>query len=65
MTIDEALERVNHIARTAGDDEAAHYEEYKFRGEVLQCIADGSDQAKQLASIALRTADIDSCRWCA
>ena len=65
MTIDEVKDRVRIIEATRGDDETAHSLEDRLHGEVLRAIADGIDNAQELATEALKTAQIDFCRWCA
>ncbi len=65
MTIQEARERLAEIEAIKGDDEAAHGAEDDFRHAVLEAIASGSDDAQELAAIALKTSDIDFARWCA
>lgn len=65
MTTDQARERVRQIEARAGDDEGAHSEEDRLRGDVLRAIAGGNPNAAELARIALLTDDIEFSRWCA
>lgn len=65
LTIFELQERIKKIGAMAGDDEAAHSAEDNLRADVLHEIAEGCDNAKDLASLVLSTAQIDFCRWCA
>lgn len=65
MTEEEANEWVERIRAMASDDEGAHATEDEFREAVLKAIANGADNAKQIAEIALKTNEIDFERWCA
>jgi hypothetical protein len=56
---------VEKIKACASDDESAHGLEDDLHQEVLQAIADGSNNAAELAKAALLTRDIDFARWCA
>lgn len=65
MTIDEVRQRVESIKNDDGDDEAQHAAEDDLHVSVLRAIADGAENAAELAAEALKTCDIDFCRWCA
>ena len=65
VTNERALEELERIRAMADDDEAAHSAEDAFRAAVLADIANGADNAAELAAIALRTEEIDFARWCA
>lgn len=60
--VERALTRIDAIKR---DDESAHSLEDALHVKVLRAIADGSPNAKELALAALKTLDIEFCRWCA
>lgn len=67
MTVDEVRKRVAAIARLTVEDhndEEAHVCEDELRMDVLQAIADGkcADPAG-CAREALRTEDLEFCRW--
>ena len=64
MTLAEARERVERIRAMAGDDEMAHSEEDKFRGDVLRYLADVAPaELGELARIAISTREIEFARW--
>jgi hypothetical protein len=65
ITVAEVKARVAEIRALAGDDESAHSSEDALWAEVLQAIADGAPNAKELAKAALKTSEIDFARWCA
>lgn len=65
MTVAEARAAVEKIRAAAGDDEIAHSYEDDFRASVLKAIAEGSEDAVELAEIALTTGEIQFARWCA
>jgi hypothetical protein len=57
--------RVKDIRRYSGDDGVAHSMEDGLREDVLQAIADGAENSRELAIAALETSQIDFARWCA
>ena len=63
MTLDEVKERVRSVRNAAGDSEAAHLMEDNLYFEVLQHIANGGDNAQELAAEAIKAQDIDYVRW--
>lgn len=65
MTIEEVKKRIDEIKMKAHDDEAAHGMEDSLREEVLEAIAFGAHNAKELAKIVLTTSEIEFSRWCA
>lgn len=65
MTEKELASRINKIRDMANDDESAHAAEDGLREEVLRVIAEGADNAKELAALVLTTSDISFSRWCA
>jgi hypothetical protein len=65
MTPKEAQAAVELIRRVAGDDEMAHAMEDDFHRLVLEHVAMGGRNIRQLATIALSTQDIQFARWCA
>lgn len=64
MTIEEVAMAVLEIDKTRHDDEAAHWLEAKLYESVLRAIADGADNAADLARCALQTKRIEFDRWC-
>lgn len=65
MTVDEINTRVQTIKDEAYDDEAAHSAEDSLHADVLQAIADGAENPRELAAAALATLKIAFARWCA
>lgn len=65
MTPEEVMARVEEINKVAEDDERAHSLEDDLRQDVLEAIADGAPNAKELARTALLTSEIEFARWCA
>lgn len=56
--------RVNHIKLNLHDNEACHgYEDNLWRS-VLESIAEGAKNPKELAIEALKTQELDFHRWC-
>jgi len=61
--------RIDHIqALSENDQEAAHYEEGKLRGDFIKYIASGADDARrmdlvELANLVLSTDKIEFGRW--
>lgn len=68
MTVDEIRRQVAEIRNAAlveRDDEKAHALEDDLYDEVLQAIARGEPNAKELAAEALQTQDLAFARHCA
>jgi hypothetical protein len=67
MTIEDVKKRLLQIKKDAdeNDPEAAHLEEDGMMFAVLKAIANGATNAKELASEAIKSIDIDFPRWCA
>lgn len=66
MTVEEVKARVAEIEAVKSDDEGAHSMEDELHQDVLQAIADGTaDDPAGCAREALKTHEIDFCRWCA
>lgn len=68
MTAVEVRDRLDHIRRIAGDDEAAHSAQDALFREVLTAIATGTGSlrnARRLAADALTVDDIRFERWMA
>jgi hypothetical protein len=63
MTTDEINERVQAIKDIAHDDEVAHSAEDRLYIDVLQAIANGADNPRELAAAALATQGIEFARW--
>jgi hypothetical protein len=64
ITLDEVKEKLLEIANHAtSDDEAAHSAEDALWFSVLEAIAAGSGDAKELAQEALKSRDIEFHRW--
>ena len=65
MTVDEVIKQVAKIESCKGDDEVAHSAEDRLHRSVLQAIRRGHPEGRELAREALKTLDIEFCRWCA
>lgn len=56
---------VDEIRRHLHDDEVAHSMEDDLRRDALKAIAEGAENAEEIARIALSTDELDFERWCA
>ena len=65
MTPEQVRKGIEYIAEMAHDPELAHSEEDSLHASVLQAIADGADDPRELAALALTTEDLEFPRWCA
>jgi hypothetical protein len=65
VTVEEAKLAVAEIRFVRDDDEKAHAAEDALRHRVLEAIAAGDENAKELAAVALQTTGIEFSRWCA
>jgi hypothetical protein len=65
VDINEIRTRVARIEAIRHDDEVAHSMEDDLYADVLRAIANGAENAAELAREALRTGDIDFARWTA
>ncbi len=65
MTVDEVIKQVAKIEFCKLDDETAHSYEDSLHKSVLQAISKGHPESRELAREALKTLDIEFCRWCA
>ena len=63
MDTKEVKDRIKTIGDKAGDPECAHILEDTLYFDVLRAIADGVENPKKLAEIALKTKKIDFERW--
>ena len=63
MTPDKILDALADIRAAAGDDEVAHGLEDSLWEAVLRTIAAGHPESQRMAQLALRTKDINFCRW--
>lgn len=66
MTVDEAAERYLIIVKAARDPATAHELEDQLMRDVLKIIATGDlspPEAAKLASIALKSSELDFPRW--
>lgn len=63
ITPDEVRARLNRIYGMRGDPEAAHGAEDDLWREVLEAIADGAEDPRLLARLALGTAGFLFERW--
>lgn len=63
LTVEDVARALADIAAKAGDDESAHGMEDGLHKRVLRAVAAGHPDARVLAAAALRTGDIDFCRW--
>lgn len=67
MSVERAMEMYDDVVAHTDDSEAAHCKEDQLREEVLEMIRDNSTcpEAVALATIALRTSNLDFNRWTA
>lgn len=65
MDEEEVKERVDLINKCKGDYEAAHDMEDELYIDVLKHIAEGGENAQQLAKEALKSQEIDFVRYTA
>lgn len=65
MRVADVQDRVKLVAGMSHDDETAHHQEDRLHQDVLRAIADGADNAQELAAAALLTLDLTHARWCA
>lgn len=65
MTVEDVRREINEIIKQTGDDESQHDDEDSLHRAVLRAIADGAPNAAELATEALKTLDLNFCRWCA
>jgi hypothetical protein len=63
--VEEGLESIRATMREYDDDEAAHSAEDRLREQVLEAVAYGAPNAKELAEAVLKSSEIDFSRWCA
>lgn len=64
MTIEELQDMIDYLKGLAeNDDESAHITEDRIHRQVLCAIANGTENAKELAALALTTKDIPFERW--
>jgi hypothetical protein len=63
MLLSEVSERVDFIRAIAGDHEAAHSAQDDLYRSVLAAIADGAENARDLAAVALAVEAIEFHRW--
>ena len=63
MNIEDVKKRVDKIKEKITDDEIAHGMENQLWQDVLQAIADGVENPAELAKEALKTNEVDFCRW--
>lgn len=65
MTVEDVKERIARIKALATiDDEAAHGAEDKLYEDVLRAVAAMHPDAYDLAHEALKSQEVDFCRWC-
>jgi hypothetical protein len=58
-----ALADMQRVMDERDDDESAHVMEKNLWHDVLQAIASGATNARELAATALKSDDIDFSRW--
>ena len=63
MDIQEIIKRIKRIKEKAGDSEVAHGIEDTLYLDVLEAIAAGAENAKELATEALKAKSIAFERW--
>jgi hypothetical protein len=66
MTTEEIANWIDHIEHIKEDDEAAHHEEDRLRGEFIRYVAEvGPPSLAEKARMVLSTNKINFSRWCA
>lgn len=65
MTVEEVKKRVEQIDVCSSNYEGAHILEDDLYEKVLQAVAAGAENARELATEALKTKTIEFSRWCA
>ncbi len=66
MTLDDAINGVEHIRRLSADDEAAHSAEDRLRTEFIRHVANyGPVPLRDMAAEILKTESLKFARWCA
>lgn len=66
MTLREIKNRVDHIKKIVGDNEAAHSEEDSLYSDFIAYLAKtASPKYREMAKTILKTQEIDFRRWCA
>jgi hypothetical protein len=63
MTVEQVKERVEEIDACSSDYEGAHILEDDLYEKVLQAVAAGAENARELASEALKAKAIEFSRW--
>ncbi len=63
MTVEDVRKRLIEIDASRADDQQAHCSEDALWAEVLEAIATGAGNAKELAQEALKSRDIEFERW--
>jgi len=63
LTVHEVRKRVAALKNVGELSPDGHMEEDEIRQDVLQAIADGAENARELAAAALETARYDFPRW--
>jgi len=65
MKIEEIKQRVQEIAKNAGDPESAHSMEDELLFDFVRLIAEQDSEFSAAAKEVLKVAEIDFPRWCA
>jgi hypothetical protein len=65
ITMEQIQEEILLLENIKTDDEAAHAIEDDLYFKVLTAIANGAENAAELAFEALRASEINFARWCA
>jgi hypothetical protein len=63
MSADDVRARLAEICGCDDDNETAHILEDALHRDVLLAIAEGAENGKELAKLALKSRDIDFSRW--
>ena len=65
ITVEEVRQQLAAIREATRDDEVAHSMEDELYRRVLEAVADGADDAPEMAALALETKSIEFSRWMA
>lgn len=63
MDLSNVEEQIALISAASGDDERQHGLEDSLYEDVLKAIAEGAPNASELAAAALKTKEMEFCRW--
>ena len=63
MTIEDIEKEIEHIKECRYDNEIAHILEDKLWQKALEQIAEGDENAQEIAKAVLKTKDVSFVRW--